>query len=182
MRQESGPDLYYLSYAVAKEAYDTWIRLGNDGCYFVGPTIEEKAEAVFSSYSIPARFIHEYLLVSVHLLFHEKVEITFELPSKTRQAKWVGLRGNVTHRDIWGLFCFALNINQLIVWYATLIMELDRTKISMLPFWNRKLCLAMTMILHGKCMNCQRNHSCLTGTLAMASDGCCDAAKIICMV
>lgn len=108
MRQESGPDLYYLSYAVAKEAYDTWIRLGNDGCYFVGPTIEEKAEAVFSSYSIPARFIHEYLLVSVHLLFHEKVEITFELPSKTRQAKWVGLRGNVTHRDIWGLFLLCI--------------------------------------------------------------------------
>jgi hypothetical protein len=59
-----------FAYAVAKEAFDTWITLGNDGCYFVGPTIEEKAEAAFSSNSIPARFIHEYLLVSVHLLFH----------------------------------------------------------------------------------------------------------------
>ena len=28
-----------FAYAVAKEAFDTWITLGNDGCYFVGPTM-----------------------------------------------------------------------------------------------------------------------------------------------
>lgn len=64
----------FFAYLVAKDAQDTWIGLDNADCFFVGPIVEEKAEAVFFSHAVPAWFVHEYLFTSVRLLFHEQVQ------------------------------------------------------------------------------------------------------------
>jgi hypothetical protein len=88
------------AYEVAKDAQQTWESLGHDGCFFVGPTVKERAEAIFSHDAIPARFVHDYLHVSVRLLFDDKVEISFTLPSGSKKALWVHKRNVATTHSL----------------------------------------------------------------------------------